>query len=128
MSRTVSNRNILPHTLEELAEEYKVKKKELDERARQWIEKRREMGEPPESDEQEREREKMERKAKRRLELGSNDEQESRTESSEAAPEFKIMRPTRSGSVLIKRADEDADTDETENHAKKRSDSQCVLH
>jgi hypothetical protein len=128
------HRNTLPRSLEELSAEYAAQKKELDERARQLLEKRREKGEAPEMDEREREREKQERKALRlRLFGGAEASAEGSSDdetTTNSGGDKKGTRQMRALSVLIKKhGDDDGDDgDDGDEKEKKRSESTYAHH
>ena len=124
------HRNTLPRSLEELSAEYAAQKKELDERARQWLEKRREKGEAPETDEREREREKQERKALRLRLFGGAEasaEGSSDDETASNGGDKKGTRQVRALSVLIKKHGDD-DGEDGDEKEKKRSESTYTHH
>jgi hypothetical protein len=107
-----------------LSAEYAANKKELDERSRQWLEKRREKGEAPETDEREREREKQERKSLRLRLFGApavDAGEDSGDEDTNSGNDKKGTRQMRALSVLIKK--HDGDGDDGDDKEKKRSES-----
>jgi hypothetical protein len=113
-----------------LSAEYAAQKKELDERARQWLEKRREKGEAPEMDEREREREKQERKALRLRLFGGAEasvEGSSDDETASNGGDKKGTRQARALSVLIKKHGDD-DGEDGDEKEKKRSESTYTHH